>query len=544
MAGVKLFVVAMCCCVAATVVATPLDDYVSMPDSHYKFEVLSEHRVHGEYIAYVLNMTSQKWLTYNDSDSAIWWHYLTITVPDKLTHPGHAALYVTGGSNRGGPPDPLKDQETLLTSFMAVGAGCIGAILRQVPNQPIVFKTDPLQKKRTEDALINIYGVFCNLQAVVRAMDTITDHVSNVRGVNVSKFMVAGASKRGWTTWTTGAVDKRVVGIAPMVLDLLNMVKNLHHMYRSLGGWTFAFEDYFTENVTLHLDDPNTQKMADIIDPLAYADRLTMPKLIITAGSDEFFLPDDSYYYFDLIPEPKFLRITPNGEHSLLPFPFLLPLSPLVDAFFFITSYADRLTMPKLIITAGSDEFFLPDDSYYYFDLIPEPKFLRITPNGEHSLTLHHVELLTVMTSFMRTLTEPDEWTQPKMTWKRYENSTHGIIELNSDPPPFRIEVWRTLTNRGKRRDFRLAVAATEGSSKLYPHIILYKNFPARNPSPGKYIAEFLTPKIGWQCFFIKAFYYAPGGATISFTTEANITPAQEYAVPDCHGAECRGTLV
>lgn len=26
-------------------------------------------------------------------------------------------------------------------------------------------------------------------------MDTITDHVSNVRGVEVSKFMVAGASK-------------------------------------------------------------------------------------------------------------------------------------------------------------------------------------------------------------------------------------------------------------------------------------------------------------------------------------------------------------
>lgn len=40
-----------------------------------------------------------------------------------------------------------------------------------------------------------INDVFCNLQAVVRAMDTITDHVSNVRGVNVSKFMVAGASK-------------------------------------------------------------------------------------------------------------------------------------------------------------------------------------------------------------------------------------------------------------------------------------------------------------------------------------------------------------
>ena len=50
-------------CVAATVQATPLDDYVNMPDSHYKYEVLDEYRMDGQYIAYVLNMTSQKWLT-------------------------------------------------------------------------------------------------------------------------------------------------------------------------------------------------------------------------------------------------------------------------------------------------------------------------------------------------------------------------------------------------------------------------------------------------------------------------------------------------
>ena len=29
--------------------------------------------------------------------------------------------------------------------------------------------------------------------------------------------------QRGWTTWTTGAVDKRVIGIVPIVMDLLNI---------------------------------------------------------------------------------------------------------------------------------------------------------------------------------------------------------------------------------------------------------------------------------------------------------------------------------
>ncbi|XP_072168404.1 autocrine proliferation repressor protein A-like [Diadema setosum] len=477
-------------CFVAGSYATPLDDYVNMPDTNYRYDVLSEHRVSGEYIAYVINMTSQKWLTYNDSDSAIWWHYLTITIPDNLTYPDKAAVWVTGGSNHDGPPDPLKDQETLLTSLLAVATGSVTAILRQIPNQPIVFKSDPRQKSRSEDAIIAFtWRHFIEngtnepywllrmpmTKAVVRAMDTVTDHVAKVRGVNVQQFVVAGASKRGWTTWTTGAVDKRVVAISPFVLDLLNMVKNLHHMYRSLGGWTFAFEDYYDENITLYLDHPNTQKLADIVDPLAYK---------------------------------------------------------------------DRLTMPKLIVTAGSDEFFLPDDSDYYFNQIPGPKYLRITPNAEHSLTLHHVELLTVLTAFMRTINEPSKWSQPNMAWTRYENSTHGIIEFTSDPIPLKVEVFRTLTNRGKRRDFRLAVAEEHGSSKPYPNIIVYKTFPCRNPSPGKYVAEFLTPQIGWQCFFIRAYYPAPGNTTISFTTEANITPGSKYTTPDCHGESCRGTLV
>ena len=42
----------------------------------------------------------------------------------------------------------------------------------------------------------------------------------------------------------------------------------MHHHYRSLGGWTFAFKDYIALNITGEVDDPNTLKMFDIIDPL------------------------------------------------------------------------------------------------------------------------------------------------------------------------------------------------------------------------------------------------------------------------------------
>ena len=49
-------------------------------------------------------------------------------------------------------------------------------------------------------------------------MDTITDYIYKKNGNNITEFIVAGASKRGWTTWTTGAVDSRVIAIIPVVM--------------------------------------------------------------------------------------------------------------------------------------------------------------------------------------------------------------------------------------------------------------------------------------------------------------------------------------
>jgi PhoPQ-activated pathogenicity-related protein len=83
-------------------------------------------------------------------------------------------------------------------------------------------------------------------KSVVRAMDAITGVCRSVAGggIEVGRFVLAGASKRGWTAWTAAAVDKRVVAVMPVVIDLLNVEASFEHHYRAYGFWAPAIGAY------------------------------------------------------------------------------------------------------------------------------------------------------------------------------------------------------------------------------------------------------------------------------------------------------------
>ena len=50
------------------------------------------------------------------------------------------------------------------------------------------------------------------------------------------------------------------------------------------------------------------QDMFDIIDSYEYREQLLMPKLVITAANDEFFLPTDSRYWWADMPDQDILN--------------------------------------------------------------------------------------------------------------------------------------------------------------------------------------------------------------------------------------------
>ncbi|XP_062522445.1 autocrine proliferation repressor protein A-like [Corticium candelabrum] len=466
--------------------ATPLDDYVQRDDGVFSYSEVREPFWGDTSTLYFVNMTSQRWLTDKDCSRSVWWHYVVVTVPHEISYPEHAYVYVTGGSNHDGIPT-LKDSELLEISALADDLKLVTAILYQIPNAPIIFWSDPEKRERTEDAIIAYtWAHFSDYpsqpdwlarmpmtKAVVAAMNMTADIAGKKRSEShISKFFIGGASKRGWTTWTTAAVDNRVVGITPIVMDLLNLVKNVHHQFRALGNWTFAFEDYYDTNFTCHLDDPNIKLLADLVDPF---------------------------------------------------------------------SYRDRLVMPKYEIDTGGDEFFMPDDSHYWFSEMKGDMYFRMIPNAEHSCALHEFGILVGIKGFVLSVLEG--FSRPKMTWTLNNTSEGGSIVLHSPTAPLFVQMWHATTIDGnRRRDFRLLNDPSHNPKYPVPHPVLW--FESSVTRQGSdYIAERQNPKSGWTAFFIEAVYPGPLGSELLFTTEVNIIP-NTFPYPDCHGDVCCGGLV
>jgi PhoPQ-activated pathogenicity-related protein len=303
---------------------TALDRYVAQPDDSFSWKKADEMSDDSG-TAYVLDLVSQNWLTPAEVNRTEWRHWLIVIKPANLEH-STALLFISGGANRpGNPPRPSRALIDLAKATRSVVVD-----LRTVPNQTLMFNDDG--KERTEDDLIAYTWMqylktgderwparLPMTKAAVRAMDATTAFLASPEGggTKVDTFMVTGGSKRGWTAWTLAAVDRRVVGLAPIVIDVLNVEASIKHHYRAYGFYAPAVGDYVRQGVLDWHDTPEAKALYAIEDPFSYRDRLTLPKLMINAAGDQFFLPDSSRFYFAELPGPKFLRYIPNTDHGL-----------------------------------------------------------------------------------------------------------------------------------------------------------------------------------------------------------------------------------
>lgn len=305
--------------------ATPLDDYIAKPDPSYHYELVSTVN-HPQGKVYVIDMTSQTWRSESEVNRTLWKHWLTIIVPDDVAS-DTALLWINGGSNGGSAP---SSPDGMLVEI-ALQSKTVVADLKMVPNQPLIFADDP-DNERYEDGIIAYtFDKFLKtedptwplllpmVKSAVRAMDTVQDHIrKTARGsFEINDFVVSGGSKRGWTTWLTAAVDDRVRAIAPVVIDVLNMGEQMQHHYAAYGFYSSAIGDYEDMKVLGQLDSEGGADIRNFVDPYEYRERYTMPKFLINSAGDQFFLPDSAQFYFDDLPEDKYLLYCPNTDHGL-----------------------------------------------------------------------------------------------------------------------------------------------------------------------------------------------------------------------------------
>jgi PhoPQ-activated pathogenicity-related protein len=234
----------------------------------------------------------------------------------------------------------------------------------------------------------------------------------------------------------TAAVDPRVIGISPIVIDMLNLEVSFAHHYRAYGHWAEAVGNYEEMGLMEYMGDPQYRKLMELVEPYEYRSRFLMPKFLINASGDEFFLPDSSQFYWEDLPGVKYLRYVPNSPHSLED-----------------TDAAESLA------------------AFY------------------HAI-LNDVEL-------------------PEFTWELLGD---GAIRVETEDEPSEVKLWHG-TNPDAR-DFRVDTLGKVWKSKVLEEF-----------EQGVYIGKVEEPEKGWTAFFVELTY--PSGAEVpfKFTTEVRVVP-------------------
>ena len=203
---------------------TSLDKYAHQTDESFGYDV-EETEEYENYFIHKIKIISQKYLSTQEVNRPAWSHWLKVIEPKTLKV--NTSLLVIGAGDTDDSPPISSDQLIKL----ALISGSIVTELSAVPNQPLAFKDEDFE--RTEDGIIAYTwkkffltgdpkwpARMAMTKSAIAAMDVIQDIFNKPQ---VKEFVITGASKRGWATWTTAAVDSRVKAIMPLVIDMLNI---------------------------------------------------------------------------------------------------------------------------------------------------------------------------------------------------------------------------------------------------------------------------------------------------------------------------------
>jgi PhoPQ-activated pathogenicity-related protein len=294
-------------------IPTALQEYVSAKDDAFAWKLL-KNDTGEDFLTYDIDLTSQVW------QGITWKHALTVFIPiNTLRHNDTVLLFITGGSTG----SKLGKDDREMGRKLATAAQMPVALLNQVPNQPLLGdrKEDDLISEtflrylETKDATWPL--LFPMVKSAVRAMDALQEIALQKHNQKIERFVVTGGSKRGWTTWLTAVADKRVAGIAPIVIDTLNMRPQMKHQKETWGTYSEQIADYTLKGLVDVMQKQPEVPLWRWVDPYTYRSQLTLPKMIINGTNDRYWVIDALNLYWDDLVGEKHVLYVPNAGHGL-----------------------------------------------------------------------------------------------------------------------------------------------------------------------------------------------------------------------------------
>lgn len=286
--------------------ANVLKEYVQKEDNFYSWKIDSREEERN-FDLYRATLQSQKW------KDLLWKHGISLVVPKEVKY--DYVLLLISGSRSG-------LEELMLCKMLSGSLNLSCAVLQDVPNQPLfnglyedeIISYTFLKFIETQDEEWPL------LLPMVKSARAAIDTIESILEKTLRKpkgFIVIGASKRGWTTWLLAAVDKRVVGIAPLVFDNLNFNEQMKHQLECYGDYSEQIQDYTKLGIQKLMYSEVGQKLVQIVDPFSYLEDLTIPKLIVNGTNDRYWTIDSTNLYFDALLGEKYLLYVPNSGHGL-----------------------------------------------------------------------------------------------------------------------------------------------------------------------------------------------------------------------------------
>lgn len=358
--------------------------YQHLQQQPLQYQVLeTEQTSQGEQAHYTL--ISQQWSPRGLVKPARWEHQVTLYRPRGAVGKT-ALLVVNNGSNTPKADAARSDYDNQQLIALAQKTATVVVSIDKVPNQPLTYNNDNIP--RFEDSSVaRSWRLFIDnpqqdawlplhlpmVGAVVKAMDLAQTEL-HALGVTIEGFIVTGASKRGWATWLTALVDQRIQAIVPFAIEVLDQAAVIEHTHHSLGGYfPIAWQDYAQEGIIRDRCSPAFNALMAIVDPLRYsqsplAARLAIPKYLVSASGDDFFMPDNLKFGLTKLPGATTLRVVPNSNHCEIKRVTLQALTS------FIQRQQAEHPLPTLSLIKQGDE----KNSQYRLQLSEAPTQLKL----------------------------------------------------------------------------------------------------------------------------------------------------------------------